>query len=562
MIHILPEKKKECCGCHACAQICPQQCIVMEKDEEGFSYPKAETDKCIHCNLCESVCPIIRKKSAPAAKETCTPKAIGGFHKSDEVRMESSSGGAFALFAEYILQEGGMVIGCALKEDFSAEHIVVENSEDLKKLKGSKYIQSDSNDVYRKVKEGLSNGRKVLFTGTPCQCAGLHGFLNPGDCVSKSYENLYVCDFICHGVPSVKVFQSYIRHLEEKYQDKVTAFRFRNKDKGWNPTGLQMGTEIEFLHGEKRRLAPAFKDAYMNGFLDDLYLRPSCYACEFKEIPKDYADITIADFWGVKKADRELYDGKGTSLVLLHTKHGQELFDAVKENFFYKEVAFEKAVRKNRSLLHSASPNPLREKFFFDYAGKPFQKVAKTYMNAFSWAFHKGMKIIFSCIEKIVRALGTPVLKLLHINWGEKEWKNLFQFISFAMVGVSNVAVSYTINISTLFLLRHFQWSFDYVIANVTAFALSVLWSYHWNSRYVFHPDRKEKGWWLKALIKTYISYAFSGIILNNVLATLWIRVLGISKYLSPLLNLPFSMPVNFLMQKLWAYKEKENSHE
>lgn len=567
MIQVLPENKKECCGCSACVQICPQGCIGMAEDSEGFRYPEIDADRCVNCNLCEKVCPIAhcRKSDSDAVNESRYPKTIGGWHKKEEVRQASSSGGAFTLFAEYILKEDGVVYGCTLKEDFHAEHIRVERIEDLDKLRGSKYIQSDINNVYREIKEYLDKGRKVLFTGTPCQCAGLHRFLEVSDAShrnSEKYANLYICDFICHGVPSVKVFKSYINHLEKKYQDKIVSFRFRNKDRGWNPTGLQLGTEAEFLHLGKKRFAPAFRDSFMNGFLDDLYLRPSCYSCAFKSLPKYYTDFTVADFWGVKKADAGLYDGKGTSLVMIHTEHGQELFEIVKENFLYKEVDFKSAIRKNKSLVQSASPNPQRERFFFDYKNKPFKKIALTYMNGFSWASHKAMKIIWNGIEKIIRMIWNPVLRLLHQSWNEAKWQSFFQFIRFLMVGVSNAAVSYTINICTLFLLRHLALNFDYMIANITAFVLSVLWSYHWNSRYVFHPEQFGKKQRIKTLIKTYISYSFSGIILNNVLSTLWIQILGIPKYISPLLNIPFSMPVNFFIQKLWAYKEKETVHE
>lgn len=561
MIQILPDKKRECCGCNACIQICPKACISMEEDREGFWYPKVDPDQCIGCNLCEKVCPIREEKKPVLSKEEKKPKAIGGWHKNENVRFDSSSGGAFTLFAEYILNQGGVVYGSTLKEDFHAAHIGVERVEDLKQLRGSKYIPSDIAETYKEVRESIKKGRKVLFVGTPCQCAGLHRFLKVSEVLdNREHSNLFICDFICHGVPSPKVFKRYIEYLEKKYQDKMISFRFRNKDRGWNSTGLQMGTESEFLHVGRKRFVPAFRDAYMNGFLDDLYLRPSCYCCKFKCLPKNYADITIADFWGVKKVAPELCDGKGTSLVLLHNEHGQELFDLVKENFFHKEVDFQAAIHRNKSLIRSAKESSHRGRFFYDYERKPFEKVMQKYMSAFTWAFHKVMKLIWSCLETIIKVILNPILKLFRLSFDDSDWEGLFQFIKFAMVGISNVAVSYTINVSTLFFLQRFDLKFDYMIANVTAFVLSVLWSYHWNSRYVFHPDQKEKHWRIKTLVKTYVSYAFSGIVLNNVLATLWIRVLGISKYLSPLLNLPFSMPVNFFMQKLWAYKEKRKN--
>lgn len=165
-------------------------------------------------------------------------------------------------------------------------------------------------------------------------------------------------------------------------------------------------------------------------------------------------------------------------------------------------------------------------------------------------------------MEEIIKRILNPVLKLFHQSWDAPEWENFFQFVKFSLIGISNVAVSYTINISTLFILRSSKLQFDYVIANVTAFLLSVLWSFHWNSRYVFDSGEESTNWRMKALLKTYMSYAFTGVILNNVLSTIWICVLGISKYISPFLNLPFTIPVNYLMQKLWAYRKRENIHE
>ncbi|MCM1212202.1 MAG: Coenzyme F420 hydrogenase/dehydrogenase, beta subunit C-terminal domain [Blautia sp.] len=533
----------------------------MKEDQEGFGFPEVNVEKCIGCGLCEKVCPILRKKDFYIQSKEKAPIAVGGWHKDEKIRLDSSSGGAFSLFAEYVLGKGGIVYGCTMTETLRAEHIGIERVEDLQKLRGSKYLQSNIGTVYQDIQRMLGNNRKVLFIGTPCQCAGLHSFLQeaiPPTLYKTQYENLYICDFICHGVPSPKVFDSYIHFLEEEYQDKIVSFRFRNKDKGWKPSGLQMGTNVEFLHKTNKRFAPAFKDAFMNGFLDDVYLRLSCYQCEFKQLPKYYADLTIADFWGVKRVAPELHDGKGTSLILFHSEKGRQLFEKVKDNFQGKEVDFQAAIRKNKSLIRSAAWNPRRDRFFYDYNNKGFQKTWKKYMTAFSWAFHKIMKIAWNCIEKLIKLFLNPVLKFLHQDWNEAQWEDFLQFIKFAVVGASNVAVSYTINICTLFSLRNIGLKFDYIIANLTAFVLSVLWSYHWNSTYVFHPDRKEKGWRVKTLVRTYISYAVTGLVLNNVLATIWIHGLGISKYLSPLLNLPFSIPTNFFMHKLWAYKERK----
>ena len=553
MIKIDEESKIKCCGCGACAQVCPQQCITMKADQEGFAYPEVDAEKCIGCNLCEKVCPIISKKDSYKEDDQNIPKSIGGWHKDDEIRYESSSGGAFSLIAMHIIKQGGIVYGAAMDENLNTTHIGVDTIEELATLRGSKYVQSDINDTYTEIEKYLKQGRKVLFTGTPCQAAGLASFLR------KKYENLYIMDFICHGVPSPKVFQSYIEYVQQKCNSSIISFKFRLKDKQWSPSGLQLGTGITTSTGKFIRNYPAFKDSFMNGFLDDVYLRPSCYDCEFKCLPKYYADITIADFWGVDKVDKELLDKKGTSLLLLHSSHGEELFDSVKDNFHYKECDFKASIRRNKSLIKSVSYNPRREKFFHDYQNKPFPKVMLKYMTPFSWGIHKASKIAWAMIEKIVKTVMSPILHIFNIRWTDKQWESFLQFIKFAMVGVTNTLVSYLINIMMLMTLRNFNLSFDYMIANVTAFLLSVLWSYYWNSKKVFTLSKGEKRSKGKTLLKTYVSYAFTGIVLNNVLSTIWIQVLGISKYLSPILNLPFSMPVNFLMNKLWAYSKKKS---
>ena len=360
----------------------------MVIDEEGFKYPQIMKDKCIGCNKCEKVCPIIQQKDNNSTYADSKPKTIGGWHKNDDVRKKSSSGGAFTLLAEFVLQNKGVVFGAGFNENLEVNHLSVEKIEDLDKLRGSKYVQSDIKDTYLKVKENLEIGRVVLFVGTPCQTAGLSSFLN------KDYGTLFKCDFICHGVPSPLVFKKYITYLEEKYKDKVIEFKFRNKDKGWRQTGQQMGTAIKFKKGKVKYFMPAYKDFFMNGFLADVYLRPSCHECKFKSIPKDYSDITFADFWGVNSICPELNDKKGTSLVLINTNKGEQLFNKVKDNFYHKECDFYKSIKRNPVLLNPIKPSSQRKKFFEELNAKSFKTLAIKYMTAFSWVIQRTMKIV------------------------------------------------------------------------------------------------------------------------------------------------------------------------
>lgn len=547
------EQKKDCCGCSACAEKCPQQCIQMKEDKEGFLYPSIQQELCIDCGLCEKVCPILQKPILFHEDKEKIPLTIGGWHKDDSIRSDSSSGGAFSLFANYILGEGGIIYGAAMDESLQVKHIGIEKVEDLRKLRGSKYVQSCMGNIYSQVEANLKANRKILFSGTPCQAAGLHSYLK------KEYENLYIIDFICHGVPSPKVFSSYVQYLEEKYKDTIITFKFRMKDRNWNPSGLQLGTGIGTGTGRFFRRFPGFMDFYMNGFLDDVYLRPSCYNCQFKSLPKYYSDITIADFWGVSKIDRDLYDGKGTSLILINSKRGAELFKKTKKDFYYKECNFEQSIRRNQSLIRSASWNPRRDKFFRDYENKPFRTVMLKHMSPFSWGFHKVVKISWNLFEGILKKIAKMFLTAVHIQWSETRWENWVQFIRFSMVGVTNVFVSYTINITSLSLLRKSHLTYDYVIANISAFLLSVLWSYYWNSRLVFTISQGENRSKIQTLLKTYAAYAFSGLILNNLLSTFWIHVIHVSKYISPLLNLPITIPINYFIIKFWAYKKEKD---
>ena len=557
--------KTKCCGCSACLQICPVNCISMKKDEEGFLYPDVEETKCVDCKLCEKVCPHLNEKTTHS-NILQIPYAYGGWHKDKEILKMSSSGGAFSLFANYILDNNGSVYGCALDEDLKAIHIRVDNKSDLKKLCGSKYVQSDINEKYKTVWKDLKAGQKVLFTGTPCEVAGLNSYIqmklkncNDTTYVDAIWSSLYTCDFICHGVPSPAVFQSYTEYLKKKYGEEIKAFKFRMKDKKWNPSGLQLGTDIETEEGKHIRNFPAFRDAFMNGFLSDLYLRPSCHKCSFKYIPKDYSDITIADFWGVDKVEPSLNNENGTSLILLHNTHAKELFENVKDDFYHIQVEFEKAIRRNQSLLVSAKEHTYRKRFFQDYDRLPFGKIKRRYLKPTDWFFHKLLGLIFTKFENISKNILKKLFNNFNIALTEEKWITLKQFFKFCIVGISNVVVSYSINIMVLYLQKPLMFAYDYVVANIFAFALSVLWSFNWNSKYVFVDNKNECGLKKKKLIKMYMSYAFTGIFLNNILATFWIKILHISKYLAPLLNIPFTVIINFILNKFWAFNDGNN---
>jgi len=358
------EEKEKCCGCYSCVNSCPVKCIALVTDQEGFEYPVVDETKCINCGLCEKNCPILQAK--PGADTE--PPAYAMMNKEEEVRLSSSSGGVFHAVAKEILKEDGVVFGSALVENGrTARHMWVEKEADLGLLRGSKYIQSFIGNTYTEAKEFLQAGRKVLFTGTPCQIEGLKAFLE------KDYENLYCLDIICHGVPSPKVWSKYLDYREKKAKAKVKNANFRKKVYGWK--GFSM--YIEFENGKVyQRTFP--EDIYMNVFLKDICLRPSCHKCEFKKWSES-SDITIADFWGVGRVAPKMDDDKGTSLALINSPKGQELFKRMQSGLACVQVDLKESLRENPQMLTSAPYNPNREAFFEDLEKMAFDKLAKKY---------------------------------------------------------------------------------------------------------------------------------------------------------------------------------------
>lgn len=547
------DDKARCCGCGGCAQSCPVGCIAMSADGEGFLYPAVDESACVNCGRCEAVCPVLNAEGGAARREGLfdRPRAVGGWNRDEEIRQASSSGGAFTLMAGEILRRGGVVYGAVMNGQRVA-HAAAETKAELAAMRGSKYVQSDVGDCYRQAKAQLKAGRPVLFSGTPCQTAGLMDYLG------KPYENLYLVDFICHGVPSPRVFAEYLASLERKGGSKIVAFTFRGKEKGWYSKGsrLQMGPQAAFEDGSELHVYPALKDSYINGFLEDLTLRPSCYECRFKGVPRRAADITLADFWGVDEALPEMNDGKGTSLLLIHGQRGMALFDAIKGGLEYRECDWERAAAKNPSLVRSSKRPALRDSLFDELEADGYDKVARRHLSAFRTIARRLAGAAGGILNRVIGAVASVGAKLLG---KESQREKIEQFIRFCMVGATNVVVAYSTNVATLFLLGAvapgFKW--DYVVANIVAFLVSVYWSFYWNSRKVFHFDTKDKGARRRALLRTYLCYGFTGILLNNLLATLWIRGLGVSKLISPLMNLAITIPINYLTNKKWAFADR-----
>lgn len=349
--------KTNCCGCGACSQICQFDAIKMQEDEEGFLYPTVDKNKCTECELCLKICPINNNNP-----KNFISKCYAAINKDNETVRLSTSAGMFSIFAEHILKLKGVVFGAVFDEYFNVKHSYAENTDDLDKIRRSKYVQSDIGGSYRQVKTFLDNGRYVLFTGTPCQIAGLKNYLQ------KGYENLYVLDIICHSVPSPRVWKMF---LEQNFEiSTIDKINFRDKSFGWDKSYLKFyfsdGTVCP-LHKKSGKIDNL---SYYKGFFAMLYSRPSCHDCKFRGAKK-YSDMTMADFWGIKNVMPEMYDTKGVSALTLNSEKGYEIFKEIKNNAIYKETNIKYLELYNPCLVKSLSPNPKRQEFFRNYQIEP-----------------------------------------------------------------------------------------------------------------------------------------------------------------------------------------------
>lgn len=349
--------KSHCCGCAACVQRCPKHCIVLTEDKEGFLYPKADATRCIECGLCEKVCPVLQQEK-PQSPQRC----YVAIHPAEEIRKESSSGGVFTAIASVILKEKGVVFGARFDSDWNVVHDYTETQEGLAAFRGSKYLQSHIGNTFQQAEDFLKAGRKVLFTGTPCQIAGLRHFLR------KDYPNLLTMDFICHGVPSPLVWQQYLREVRKEHGDiKISQINFRDKTAGWKNFRLRV-SQIKDQSESPVISEPFPQNTYMQGFLKNLYLRPSCYSCAAKS-SKSGSDLTIGDFWEIHQTLPDWDDDRGTSCVLILTDKGKRYFEQAELK--YQEVTYSSISNENPALEHSPVINRKKRALFF----KDFQIV-------------------------------------------------------------------------------------------------------------------------------------------------------------------------------------------
>lgn len=346
MIKII--EKDKCCGCGACASICRKHSIQMIPDNEGFLYPHVNSSTCVECGLCENVCNELHPY------ESRTPlNAFVAINQDYQIRLKSSSGGIFYMLAERVINNGGVVFGARFDEKWQVVIDYVEDMKGVEAFMGSKYVQARVDTAYVDVKRFLSEGRKVLFSGTPCQIAGLYHFL------SAQYDNLLTVDVICHGSPSPRVWGLYLEEVVANGRKAINDCCFRNNRNGWRAFNFSMEYDAEgqtiFLCSHRGQ------NLYMQAFLSDLILRPSCHNCQAKS-GRGHSDITLADFWGIDAIMPDMDDDKGASLVLVNTDKGASAFDWNK--ITRKDTVAEVAILHNSAYYRSAHPHRNRTEFF------------------------------------------------------------------------------------------------------------------------------------------------------------------------------------------------------
>ena len=352
-----------CTGCCACMNVCEQKAIQMLENEEGFIYPDVDFDKCIQCQQCVLVCPECNES---VASEDSIQLAYYGWHNDDQIRKLSSSGGVFSALAEIVLENNGVIFGSAY--NYEKHKVMHQSSEDVDwaALRKSKYVQSYIGNSFQRIKKFLEDGRIVLFVGTPCQASGLKNYLQ------KGYERLISCDFICHGVPSMKILNEHLSYLEKRKKSKVISVDFRPKLLGWSKQMLF----CSFENGSNYKMPDSY-DPYLNAFYENYTLRTSCYSCKYCA-QQHHADLTLADFWGYKRYNPEIKDEKGLSLILVNSEEGKKFIEKLdKKRVTLHPIEWKYAEYVFKERTAQAYGIDRRNAFFKNYVKVGYEKAVR-----------------------------------------------------------------------------------------------------------------------------------------------------------------------------------------
>lgn len=427
--------RHKCTNCMACYNVCPVSAIEIKEDKDGFAYPVINEEKCTHCGLCTKKCPALNLGQTKEISERLdAPIAYGGYIKDETLRKNSSSGGAFSALAKYILDKGGYVCGARIVQGGFCEHVIVDNWEDLAPLRGSKYVQSNINNCYKEIKTLLEQDKYVLFTGTPCQVAGLYAVLG------KDYEKLITVDLLCHGTPSQKVFREYLNEITDGHADDVLNVNFREKTTGWrNPSLTIDGKDLSiivpnvFYNGD-------LNNSYIIGFLKNMLIRKSCCDCQFNGLPRE-ADITIGDFWGIENCDKTLDDNNGTSALLINSEKAKRIISNVCDAFSKFKSVDDKFITKVNMVNKKAYNHPYRDYFLERYRNRDYVSICELIkeclnkndgVGVLNYSFsldNYGSVLTAYALQKKIKDLGyTPVNIWLEFTKPTSDIGDLYNF--------------------------------------------------------------------------------------------------------------------------------------
>lgn len=378
---------KKCCSCSACVHVCPVNAIEMKQNSEGFYEPVTDLSKCIHCDLCKNVCP----KFDSVKKQDFEQKIYGGYANNQDIRVKASSGGAFNAIASKFLADSGVVYGAAFDNEKMVSHIRVASIDELDRLSGSKYVQSNLNNCFELVINDLLDKKKVLFSGTPCQIQGLNNLVK--NKVGNT-DNLFTVDILCHGVPSPLIYKEYLTHMQRKFGAKITKITFRDKSKGWRKQSIK----IDFENG-KSYINTTDKDPFYVMYFSHVCMNNACHSCKFTSFDR-VSDITLGDLWGAEKISYMISDlDKGVSLVLVNSEKGNELFENISD---LTKISIDNELAYQPILKSPSIKSKARNEFWSDFYNSGFQSVLIKYGKLTYFSF---------CIKKIA----VPIVKSLGI---------------------------------------------------------------------------------------------------------------------------------------------------